>query len=524
MVFAVTINNTPRLKKIKAGWQELVILPKILIEWKNHSGHLIIFCYEILKKIQIKRNNQIMIKKFKTGGTDLEETTPKVNLVEIILFTVCSILVIDTFVAPAIIGVSSITIWVFTAILFFIPYGLISAELGAAYPDDGGIYAWVNRAYGEFSATLVGWFYWVNVAMWMPAVYVAFAYWFAYAFFPDMSNWAMAIMAVILGWITIFINIRGIDISVKFTNLGAILKVGILLAFGVFGVIYGMKFGFKNDFSFASFVPSLDNTLLYSTTIVYNLMGFELISTVGSKIENPEKNIPIMTILAGVLIASMYIVGTFGILAAMLANTIDPVDGFLFALEELTTIFGSAGPFVFKLITAFALYTLITNMISWTMGGTEVLTSANLDTKSGLLGHRHPKYGTADYAYYIYGFISSFLVIVNFSLSENANEIFWTILAFSFVIFLMPYLWLFPTVVKLRKKDRETERPYKVPGGDFGLKLSAFIGEIFIAASIAFLFLPDESYNLKIYYTTLIVGTLITVLVGIGLYKKGRKH
>lgn len=455
----------------------------------------------------------------------MEENMPaKVNLNEIILFTVCSILVIDTFVAPAIIGVSSITIWFFTAVLFFIPYGLINAELGSAYPEDGGIFAWVNRAYGEFSATLVGWFYWVNVAMWMPAVYVAFAYWFAYAFYPEMSNWTMAIIAVALGWITIFINIRGVNVSVKFTNLGAILKVAILLAFGIFGVIYGMKFGFKNDFSFSSFIPSLDNTLIYSTTIVYNLMGFELISTVGSQIDNPEKNIPKMTILAGVLIAAMYIIGTFGILAAMPANQIDPVDGFLFSLEELTTIFGNAAPFVFKLITAAALYTLLTNMISWTMGGTEVLAAANLDTKSGLLGHKHPKYGTADYSYYIYGLISSLLVVINFSLSEDANEIFWTILAFSFVVFLLPYLWLFPTAVKLRKKDTETERPYKVPGGNGGLIVSAAIGEIFMAASIAFLFLPNESYNPIVYYPTLIVGTIITAIIGIALYNKGRKQ
>ena len=38
-----------------------------------------------------------------------------------ILFTICSILVLDTFVAPAIIGVSSITIWIITAVIFFIP-------------------------------------------------------------------------------------------------------------------------------------------------------------------------------------------------------------------------------------------------------------------------------------------------------------------------------------------------------------------------------------------------------------------
>ncbi len=452
------------------------------------------------------------------------DNNAKVSLNEMVLFTVCTILVIDTFVAPAIIGVSSITIWLLTAILFFIPYGLISAELGAAYPEDGGIFNWVNRAYGEFSATLVGWFYWVNVAMWMPAVYVAFAYWFSYAYIPDMSNWTMALIAVVLSWVTVIINIRGIELSVKFTNLGAILKVGILLAFGIFGAIYGVKFGFKNEFNLAAFKPSLDNTLLYSTTIVYNFMGFELISAVGSKIDKPEKNIPKMTVLAGVLIAAMYIIGTFGILAAMPASEIDTVDGFLYALEELTTIFGSAGPFVFKLVTGCALYTLLSNMISWTIGGTEVLAAADLDTKSGLLAHKHPKYGTADYSYYLYGLISSLLVVINFSLSEDANAIFWTILAFSFVIFLMPYLWMFPAAVKLRRVDKKTKRPYKVPGGELGLKIAAIIGEIFIVAAIAFLFLPDDSYNLKIYYTTLIVGTIITVLVGIRLYNQGKKQ
>ena len=108
----------------------------------------------------------------------------KVSLVKSILFTICSILVLDSFVAPAIIGVSSITIWVITAVLFFIPYGLISAELGAAYPDDGGIASWVTRAFGEKSGVLVGWYYWINVGFWMPAVFVAFATWFSYAFAP----------------------------------------------------------------------------------------------------------------------------------------------------------------------------------------------------------------------------------------------------------------------------------------------------------------------------------------------------
>ena len=45
----------------------------------------------------------------------------KVKLLSTVLFTICSILVLDTFVAPAIIGVSAITLWLITAIIFFIP-------------------------------------------------------------------------------------------------------------------------------------------------------------------------------------------------------------------------------------------------------------------------------------------------------------------------------------------------------------------------------------------------------------------
>jgi glutamate:GABA antiporter len=447
----------------------------------------------------------------------------KLKLFELVLFTVCGILVIDTFVAPAVIGVASITIWILTAIFFFVPYGFINAELGAAYPQDGGIFSWVKRAYGDFSATIVSWFYWFNVALWMPAVFIAFAYWFSYAFAPEMSMWSMAFLAIALSWVVAAIGVRGIDLSVNFTNLGAILKVAILLFFGFLGAIYGMKNGFQNDFSFSSFIPSLDNALLYAPAIVYNFMGFELISSVASSIDEPEKNIPKMTILAAIMIAVLYVVGTFGLLAALPAAQIDPVDGFLYTLEELVTVFGNGGPAVFKIVVGLALFTLMTNMISWTLGGTEVLSAADLDKKSpGVLGHRHKKYDTADYSYYILAGVSSLLIALNFALSEDANEIFWTILSLSFIVFLIPYLWLFPTAVKLRRDDPSTPRPYTVPGGKAGLMISAVLGELFIVASIALLFLPDDSYNLPVYYTTLIVGTAISALIGVVIYRRGR--
>jgi amino acid transporter len=445
--------------------------------------------------------------------------TKKVSLWKMTLFTVCGILVLDTFVVPAQIGVASITIWIITAILFFIPYGLINAELGAAYPDDGGIFAWVKRAFGDLHATLVGWFYWVNVAFWMPAVFIAFSWWFQLAYAPDMSLFWGAFIAVALGWVVVAIGIRGIDLSVTVTNIAAIVKVGVLVIFGLLGIVYGIQNGLANDFSIGEFVPSFGDALVFAPAIVYNLLGFELISSIAGNLDNPGKNIPKMTVLSGILIAGLYIFGTFGILAATPAESLDTVDGFFYTLQELTTVFGGASEVIFKILIALALFTLMANMISWTLGGVEVLDSSDLKKKSKLLAHRHKKYDTPDYSYVLMGLISTILIVFNFSLDGDANDVFWTILSFSFVVFLLPYLWLFPAFVKLRLTDTETKRPYLVPGGKAGMWISAALGEFFIGLSLILLFTEGDA----LYYSVLVVGTLLTAAYGLYLYFRGEK-
>lgn len=443
----------------------------------------------------------------------------KVSLWKSILFTICSILVLDTFVAPAIIGVSSITIWIITAIVFFVPYGLLSAELGSTYPDDGGIYSWVKRAFGEKSAVITGWYYWVNVAFWMPAVFIAFAYWISYTFIPDASPWLLCGIAVFMCWVIVYIGIRGIELSVAVSNIAAICKVTVLLIFGGLGIAYGIKNGLANDFSLQSFVPSLDNTTQYISAIAYNLLGFELIGSIGSKIQNPGKTIPKMTVFAGIIITALYVFGTFGVLAAIPAAEVDTVDGFFFALEELCTVFGSAARPIFIVIVVVACLTLVSNMVSWSMGANEVLAASELDKRSKLLGHRSKKYGTPDALYIIMGVLSTFLLVLNFGLSEDANEVFWTILAFSFVIFMLPYLLMFPAAIKLRYSDPGTERPYSVPGGKLGIWICAILCELCVAVSIFFLF-KDSGSAFALW--TLIIGTLLTTAAGFWLYAAGK--
>lgn len=449
----------------------------------------------------------------------------KVSLTKTILFTVCSILVLDSFVAPCILGVSSITIWIITAIFFFLPYGLLSAELGSTYPDDGGIASWTQRAFGEFWGVMQGWMYWVNVAFWMPAVFTAFSGWTVLAIWPDMPIIIQAALALLGCWAIVFIGVRGIELSVDVAAFLAYLKMGILVLIGILGIIYGFKNGLANDFSdINNWIPALEDIINfqdggYFAVIMYNLLGFELIGSIGSKINDPQRTVPKMTTIAGIAILAIYCIGTFGVLAAIPADSIDEVDGFVYAVRELCSVFGGFGNVLFYIIIFGAILTLVANMITWSLGGNEAFMGAELDERSKFLGHRHPKYGTADNLYYVMGIISTICIIANYGLSGDANEIFWTIFTFSTTIFYLCYLLMFVAAVKLKFTDN-TPRVYAVPGGKVGMIICASLSFFFVGLSL----LTALNYDPSDYaFWMQNIGLLFTFGMGIYLYFAGKK-
>ena len=54
-------------------------------------------------------------------------------------------------------------------IFFFLPYALLTAELGSTFPQEGGPYIWTKLAFGRFVASLNAVFYWLSthLARWI---------------------------------------------------------------------------------------------------------------------------------------------------------------------------------------------------------------------------------------------------------------------------------------------------------------------------------------------------------------------
>ena len=430
------------------------------------------------------------------------------------LFTVCAILVIDTLAPSAAIGASSISWWLITLVLFFIPYGLITAELGTTYPEQGGLYIWVKQAFGEKWAARTTWLYWINVALWMPAVYVLFAGMFAQLFAPELGLWGQILIGVAMTWVTVWIGVKTLETSKWVPNIGAIFKALIMVVIGVAAFIYASKNGVANDLSFASILPSWDAGLFFLPVIVYNFMGFELMSGAGDEIKNPGKDIPRAIIISGVLITVFYLLGTIGMLMALPIEDLGLVEGIIDTLWILIGDSGFGG-FVVTLLGIGALYSFLANMVTWTTGANKTAAEAADEGElPAFFGKLHPVNKSPVGAFVLTGIISTVVIVVYGFMAGTNEDLFWTLFAFSSMVFLLPYLALFPAFLKLRKIDPDRERPYRVPGGNGLAWVMVVLCMIFIVQAIVFfIWVPGEPIDWA-YAVPVLAGVLITIVVG----------
>ncbi len=443
------------------------------------------------------------------------EQQGKMGVTSIALFTLCAVLVVDTLTASASIGASAIGWWVVMLIFFVIPYGLITSELSTSYPGEGGIYDWVKAAFNFKWAVRTTWFYWINVGLWMPAVYIMFAGIFAELFMPDLSLWGQIAICVLLTWLTVWICNVSADIGVWVTNIGAILKIVVITTLGIGGFVYAMKNGVANEFSIQTMAPSLDSAVAFLPAIVFNLMGFELVATMTKEMKD-VRDMPKAVFLSIGITAFLYIFGTVGILMALPVEDIGLVAGLVDTFKKL---FGDSafGTMMVYLFGTLALLTLIGNMVSWTMGASRAAAEAAQEGELPAPVAKMSDKGSPVGANNITGIVST-VVILSYALFAQGNDdLFWSIFAFSSCIFLLPYLFMFPAYLKLRITDPDRERPFKVPGG-MGAQWVMSIVCFFVIFQAVVLFIFPEALELTIadwkYTGPVLVGVIITVVIG----------
>lgn len=432
---------------------------------------------------------------------------------DIVLFCISAILLIDTVALGAAIGASSIFWWVFLGIVFFVPFSLISAELGCAYPDQGGIYAWVQRAYGARWASRITWSYWVNVAVWLPSLSVIFAGIFAQLFWPEMPFSVQIAIGVGLAWLTVLVNIITLEVGKWVPNIGAIIKILVFTAIIVGAGMYYSENGAANDMSLNAIKPTLSNGFQYLPVIIYGMLGFELICAGADEIHEPKKNVPSGVLVSGIIIICFYILATIAVLVAVPVQDINLVEGLVDTLSTFYGESGIGGGFV-TLLAIGALYTFLSNGATWAMGANRAAAEAAIEGElPGFFAIESKSRGTPVGAAVALGVTSSMILVLYGLLAGDNEDLFWSLFAFSGVIFVIPYVGMMFAYIKLRRTDPDRERPFKIGGPSWlPIALARICAVVLVLTIMLFIYVPGDGMQWEVFWgalTLLIIGEVI---------------
>ncbi|MBQ3275120.1 APC family permease [Candidatus Saccharibacteria bacterium] len=466
---------------------------------------------------------------------------PKFRLFSAVLATVCIVLVIDAVAPTAAIGNSQYAWWVIMILGFFIPYALISAELGTQYPSEGGMYTWVKKALGKKWAGRVAWFYWVNFPLWIASLAdLATTLVMTILGMEPTIVTALVIEIGYIALVTILGQLR-ISQSAWVANLGAIVKFITLAGIGVLGIYVFAKQGSANPIeSWHDFVPLIAEGggfdwagISFVSLIIFNMLGFEVVGTFIDDMDNPKKQIPQAIILGAVLIALFYILPSFGIGVAVpfdeLATNSGLLDSYQILLETVGLSAGAVSA-VITVVACFFLYTLIANISSWQFGVYSVTAYAAKDGIFPKSWSKTNKNGIATNVSLWTSAIAAVLAVAGIILAycfpeaEELTNMFWAFFDLSLFCLLIGYIPMFFAFMKLHKKGPQDKKGYWINGGNLKRVLYGIIPVILLIISLFFTLVPEFDWEAILDNKILIVSAIVCVVIGeVLVYHAGKK-
>ncbi len=234
---------------------------------------------------------------------------------------------------------------------------LTFAELGAMFPQAGGVYVYLKEAYGDLFGFLYGWVYLVVITSGAnAALSIACAYYLAFIF--PLSETGIKITAIVALVFVTVVNILRVKAAEIFTNVFTGLKLLGIAAVIVIGIIFR-----RAEFSFfdTSGAASVDNLIsafgLALIGVLWSYGGWQHASFVAGEARDARRMIPRAMIIGALVVAVVYLftnlaylfllpvdeVATSRSLAADAVSTILPFGGVLVALLIAISTFGTLG-------------------------------------------------------------------------------------------------------------------------------------------------------------------------------------
>lgn len=238
---------------------------------------------------------------------------------------------------------------------------LVFARLARRIPKSGGPFTYTQYAFGDFSGFQIAWGYWVANWVSNAAVVVAFVSYLSNLFpvFKQVPIFSLGAGLAAL-WSLTLVNMFGAQMFKRVQNIITIIKIFPLILIGIFGVTAISLDHLWPLETVSGHTPMSAISHGVSLTL-FAFLGLETATIPKQAIRNPEKTVPMATILGTLIAAIIYIwlnivaVGVLG--CEKLSHSTAP-----FA-DVAASLFGSDFGFVIAAFGAFACYATLNGWI-----------------------------------------------------------------------------------------------------------------------------------------------------------------
>lgn len=422
-------------------------------------------------------------------------------------------------------GFSSCFFYLIVAIVFLFPAGLISAELATGWTRTGGIYIWVREAFGPGWGFFAIWMQWIHSVPWFPAILSFAASALAFLINPDLANNGLylALCTIIGFWGFTIFNYFGLKTSSWFSALGVIsgtILPGILLiALGI--TWFAMGNPSQIEFSSKSFIPDMSNiqNLVFLSGLFLAFGGLEVSAAHAREVENPQKTFPRAILIAALSALVIYSMGALSIAIMIPSNEISLVSG----LMESFQLFLGHFHLSWLIIPLGLMIVLgaVGELNAWVIGPIRAMHATSKHGDLPPFFQKTNKRGIPSNLLFFQAIIVTIATLV-FYYMPNASSAFWILSAIAVQLYLIMYILMFLSAIKLRYSHPDVPRPYRIPYKMHGIWFVASLGILSSLFAFFLGFIPPaqlEVGSLLFYESFLVGGILIMSLIPYLIYK-----
>jgi len=338
--------------------------------------------------------------------------------------------------------------WV-VAGLFSLAGALTIAELGAGFPEAGGLYVYLWHGFGPFWGFLYGWslFAVIQTAS-IAAVAVGFASYFGH-FVPLSPDGARLLAAFAIAGLTA-INVLGVREGVITQNVVTFAKMALVLGFVVFA--FTLRAGSWEHLTapVAMRSPGLSALGLGLVGPLFAFDGWITLSYMGGEVKSPARNLPLAALASVAVVGALYLALNAAYLVVLGSPGV--AGSSLVAADTARALLGPRGADLTAGMVALAMLGGLNGNI---LGGARVLYAMAL---AGLFwrpaAQVHPRFRTPALA-----LVAQAVVSVAFVFTGRFEQLLTSVLFASWLFYALGALAVFAL-----RRDPSIERPYRVPG------------------------------------------------------------